>query len=359
LGHHHSPFCDALLAMNAPLKKSAGVALITVLLVVAAATIAAVSISSRLQVDIRRTENLLRADQAWLHALGMESWAKSRLIEDFKNDRKEEKTQDDLKEEWVEVVEESVEGGTVQGEIIDQQGLFNLNNLLKQPDKDSESQQLVHSNIDIEYFKRLLNTLELDELPEDKVDELVNALLDWLDKDTETTLTKGIAGAEDDYYQTLEPVYNAANRPMAHQSELLLVKGFTLEIYRELAPLVTALPVPILSEDRTTINVNTAKKEVLQSIYKGITDSGADDLIDTQESDAFESRTEFDEHPAVSGLNVTKTKLGSVGLDVKSSYFRVKSIVEVGRARVAVTSLIKRTDAGEAEVLHRLREDIF
>jgi len=31
----------------------------------------------------------------------------------------------------------------------------------------------------------------------------------------------------------------------------------------------------------------------------------------------------------------------------------------VGKVRIAVTSLMKRTETGEVEVLHRLREDIF
>ena len=329
--------------MNGPLEKSAGVALITVLLVVAAATIAAVSISSRLQVDIRRTENLLRADQAWQHVLGMESWAKGQLIADFKNDQKNARAVDDRKEAWADTVEETVEGGTVKGEIIDQQGLFNLNNLLKQPPQNSQSQQLVPSPLDVGRFKQLLKNLNLDEVP---VDDLVDALVDWLDENSTVT---GMGGAEDDYYQALEPAYSTANRLMAHQSELLLVKGFTREIYQELAPFITALPVHL------DVNVNTAEPEVLQSMFTGLDYDDAKDLVDEMKDTPFEKVGDFMFELAPFNLQNPVRD----GLSVKSDYFRVKSIVKVGRARVAVTSLIKRTESGEAEVLHRLREDIF
>lgn len=40
-----------------------------------------------------------------------------------------------------------------------------------------------------------------------------------------------VAGAESDYYQSLDPPYNAKNAPMDDLSELLLVKGVTPEMY--------------------------------------------------------------------------------------------------------------------------------
>ena len=47
-----------------------GVALITALLVVALATTAAVAMATRLNVDMRRTGNLLNGEQAYAYALG-------------------------------------------------------------------------------------------------------------------------------------------------------------------------------------------------------------------------------------------------------------------------------------------------
>ena len=47
-------------------ERQRGVALITALLVVALATVAAVAMATRQQLDIRRTGNLLHGEQAYL-----------------------------------------------------------------------------------------------------------------------------------------------------------------------------------------------------------------------------------------------------------------------------------------------------
>ncbi len=56
---------------------------------------------------------------------------------------------------------------------------------------------------------------------------IVNSILDWIDPDNNTR----IQGAENDYYQTLTPPYNAKNGPIDDMSELLLIKGITPELY--------------------------------------------------------------------------------------------------------------------------------
>ena len=309
-----------------PLNKYRGVALITVLLVVASATIAAVAISSRLQIDIRRTENLLRTDQAWLHALGMEVWAQGVLAVDAK------KTQiDHLGEAWNDPLESTpVEGGTVAGKIIDQQGLFNLNNLL--------DGNLKPSVIAMERFKRLLTNLELDPL-------LGNALLDWMDEDSKAN---SHGGAEDSEYQGLKPAYITANRRMTHPSELLLVKGFTPQVYKLIAPYVCTLPEPV------AINVNTAPKQVLMILAKGITEEDAERLADEAEESPFEEIGEFMGHDALAGLTVKRH-----GLGLKSDYFKIRGSVQVGTARIGISSLLYRTEKDGIKIIRRMREDIF
>lgn len=307
------------------MNKSSGVALITVLLVVAAATIASVAISSRLMIDIRRTENLLRSDQAWQHALGVESWAKGILIADSK-----ESETDHLAEDWTGSIEDiPVEGGAVSGQIFDQQGLFNLNNLL--------DAKLKPSVLDLERFTRLLQKLDLDPT-------LANAVLDWLDKD-DKPMTVG--GAEDSTYQSLDTPYSSANRLMVHVSELLLVQGFTPEVYNVIVPYVSALP------KRVDININTAPSEVLQCLFAGLTDQDADLLINSRESEPFEEIGEFMKHPALAGLK----SISRIGIGLTSDYFRVQSGAYVGRAKVGISSLLYRDDENEMHIILRLRED--
>ncbi len=62
--------------------------------------------------------------------------------------------------------------------------------------------------------------------PELPLEELVDAVIDWRDKDSMTSP----AGAESDYYRQRIPPYSAANAPFKTVEELLLVKGFVAQV---------------------------------------------------------------------------------------------------------------------------------
>ena len=67
----------------------------------------------------------------------------------------------------------------------------------------------------------LLNALQID-----NVQDLIDSILDWRDEDGDT---RG-AGAENEYYNTLKPAYNAKNGRFDSVEELLLVKGITAAV---------------------------------------------------------------------------------------------------------------------------------
>ena len=67
----------------------------------------------------------------------------------------------------------------------------------------------------------LLTDLDIDNAP-----ELIAGILDWRDEDDETRE----GGAENTYYNTLDPPYNAKNGPFDSVEELLLVRGITAAI---------------------------------------------------------------------------------------------------------------------------------
>ena len=58
-------------------RRQLGVALLTALLVTAIAALAATAMAARQHLDSRRTLNVVQFDQAYLFALGVESWAKN------------------------------------------------------------------------------------------------------------------------------------------------------------------------------------------------------------------------------------------------------------------------------------------
>jgi general secretion pathway protein K len=287
-----------------------GVALVTALLVVALATVAAVAMATRQHVDLRRTGNLVHGEQAYAYALAAESWAQVILRRDARDSNF-----DALNEDWATALPPiPVDGGVVSGHVTDLQGRFNVNNLVGvdgKPDNNS-----------IEYFKRLLTVLQLEP-------ELAATLQDWIDADINATFP---GGAEDDTYLLEDPPYRAANRRLVSISELQLVHGFTADVVKILSPHVTALP------DVTTININTATAEVLLALHENMTVQGVEMLLTDREDKPFEDKQAFLSHDALAGLAIT------VGVDVSSNWFLVLTDVSVGIGTAQLESLLARED---------------
>lgn len=306
--------------LSSSIRGQRGVALVTALLVVSLATMAAVSMATRQHVDVRRTGNLLHGEQAYAYALAAESWAlviMERDTEDTENDT--------LEEDWATALPPiSVEGGFVNGTIRDLQGRFNVNNLVGEDGKPSIA--------DRDYFKRLLLVLELDPA-------LTNALLDWIDPDIDASYPDG---AEDDSYLLKNPPYRAANRPLSDVSELGLVNGFTAEVVAALQPHITVLPV------HTAINVNTASTEILRALNENLSETDVESLITDRGADGYENKAAFLAHDALAGLEV------AVDIGVSSSWFTVQTDVLVGRGRARLLSILSRED-GPGRIVSRIR----
>ena len=287
-----------------------GVALVTALLVVSLATVAAVAMATRLHVDMRRTANLLHGEQAYAYAMAAESWARVILSRDAADSE-----HDSLSEDWATALPPiAVEGGFVNGHIYDLQGRFNVNGLVA-PDGKPDDRQLA-------YFKRLLTRLGLEPT-------LAPALLDWIDPDINATFPDG---AEDDAYLLAQPPYRAANRPLTSISELRLVQGYTPGVLEILNPHVSALP------GQTAINVNTATPMVLQALHQDLTQSDVEILLTDRGEDGYTEPAGFLASDALAGLEL------DVELDVKSEWFSVLTDVNVGRGVARLESRLNRTE---------------
>lgn len=305
--------------MLAKRSHQTGVALVTALLVTAIATVTAVSMAARQQLDLRRTANVLDTDQAYLFALGVESWAQQILIRDRKDS-----DIDHLKEDWATILPPiAVEGALLSGSIEDLQGRFNLNNLI---------QNGAASEKDIQQFKRLLQALGLDT-------RIALAIVDWMDTDEELSFPDG---AEDNEYLGGIPPYRTPNRPMASPSELLRVQGVDRKTYETLAPHVTALPM------RTTINVNTATAPVLMSLLEGMSQSEAEQLIEARGDEGYKNIDAF------MNQDVLKEKKENIGgISVASNFFMVSANVRLERAQTRLFSLLSRNSDASAQVVMR------
>lgn len=323
-------------------QQQRGVALITALLVVALATLAAVALTSRQSMDVRRTSNVLESEQAYLYSLGIETVAKALL----KKYTEEGEKYDDpafLQTPY----SFPVENGMVNGYLVDMEARFNINNLLNAEGKPDEIQRL--------RFERLIRQVSDNLGGSVEPESLSAAVLDWLDADQETRFP---GGAEDGEYSG--EGYRVANRLMANISELYLIKGFTPELLEGrpandeeeeervagLLEFVAALP-----DSGTTININTASEELLTILSSRLDKGNIGGMLSER---PFKEVSAFRDKVIKELMTDDKEKDKEIkaeletdltGLDVQSSYYTVAAETTVGRSVNLLNSLIYRDTA--------------
>jgi general secretion pathway protein K len=310
------------------INRQRGVAIITALLIVAIATTISISISTRLQLDVRRTGNVIAGDQAYLYTLAAESWSKRILKQD-----REDSEIDHLGEDWaIELPPLPVEGGYIQGRLTDLQSCFNINSLLD-TSADTSTGTDKNTSLARTRLERLLTNLKIDKAG-------AQTIIDWIDSDLQTTIPDG---AEDVHYMNLAQPYRTANTPLQSISELRLIKGFEDPlVYATVLPHVCAFGI------NTPININTATTEVLRSLADDLTDSDIEQIIEQRNETAFNNIGEF-----TSSSNL-KEKLGSTeGLSVDTEYFMLQTESTIGQVRVLSYSIIHRSIDGNTVVIAR------
>ena len=311
---------------SAPRRNQQGVALLTALLIAALVTVAAVAMASRQQLDIRRTGNMLEADQAYMYVLAAEALA----IQVLNLDRQQNQidTPNDIWNE--ELPPTMIEGGMISGKIEDLQGRFNLNNLIDAANAPDPEQTRI--------LQRILAQVSLVEENVQLSPFMANRVADWIDPD----LNSLADGAEDLNYLSLEVPYRAANHPMVSPSELAAVAGFTLTDVAALKPFIATLPRAATATSATTVNVNTAPEIVLMSLDENITPSIAKDLDDYRASTPFENTADFVAELAAHQITFDPNRVSS--LSVSSDYFLITSDASIGRTALRMYSLLQRTN---------------
>lgn len=305
--------------MNA---KQSGVALVTVLLVVAIATVMAVAMVQEQQGSIHITRGFLSRGQAGQYALGGEELARQILQEDHA----EGENRDYLTETWASPeLHFEFEEGEVNLQIADLQGLFNVNSL-------SSENALV--GVARQRLVNLLSAVGVDPLITDRIQ-------DWIDTDTGARP----AGAEDFEYLGYEPPYRTGNAMMQDVSELGLL-GLEQEILQQIIPFFTALP-----DARSLVNVNTASPYILQALAPQLSFEAADVLVQRREEQetGFETVEAFLQLPELAGVGIVTD-----GLGVQSSFFEVRTIARYQERFSYLTSILHRNPLdGSIRVIHR------
>lgn len=291
-----------------------GAAVITAMLVVALAASAASFMMWQNHLWLRQVENLDHQAQARWIARAAIDWGRAILDQDSRE-------VDHGGEQWaVRLPPLEAEGGEVTGSMRDAQGLINLNNLV-QGGKVSQG--------DLMQQRRLMALLRLDP-------DLLNALVDWMDADSEVTLPDG---AEDMQYLALTPPSRAANRALGDVSELYRVHGFTPEIVERMRPFVTALP------GATAVNVNSAGAEVLAALCEGLQLGDAKLLVERRGSGHFKAKSEFRE------LLQKGAQVREEDFSVNSRFFVAVARARHGRVQAAWQALLERPAEGKTKTV--------
>jgi general secretion pathway protein K len=321
-------------------KRQRGVALIIALILVALATILATKLSFDGFLERRRTIGVLAVEQALHFGMGAEALAADVLMQDLQNNSR----LTTLAAPWAQPTkplpitpENNPEGepiGTLQGELEDMQGRFNLNSLARLG-ADGKTED----PLPLQQFQRLLASVGVEP-------RWAGLARDWIDPDDAVSDPDG---AEDAVYTSQTPPYRTGNFPMLSASELLNLPGFGADRYRKIAPYVTALP-----NTNTTINICTAPALVLESLVEGLSGEWSGNpavLANGRKTGCFPDKMTFTN---VATSHTGKSAMDSIGttIDIKSSYFQLTTRVTLGTTQFTLYSLLYR---GNSKVTPLLR----
>lgn len=290
-----------------------GVALVTAMIIAFVAVAAATDLTTRQQLDIRRTETLIRSAEGRSAVEDIERAAVVVIASDRKAGILGYAEAREI--EWP----GDAGGQDLSARLEDPQRLFNLNALAA----DGTAGQAA-----AERFRNLLGQLGLDA-------SLANAVIDWVDDDG---IRREPGGAEDDVYSRKPQPYRAANQPFARVQELRLVHGVTDDVYRDLAAYIAALPV------EAGINVNVADPVVLRSLAPEMSAAVASRIVDRRSAGPFAGVAELLAMPELADLSISPD-----GLTTESRYFRLNSRVSRGGREIRM-----RTEFESSDLVYRI-----
>ena len=346
-------------------KQQLGVALISVLFIVALTAILATQMTGRLQLQMQRATNIHLNQQAYWYAMGAEAFAKSVLIESFKKDD----SVTHLKQVWAQgETTFPVDDGEITGEITDLQSCFNLNalrvnknannsngnnpaaqngNNRKSNKQGNNNQQKGKVITPKKAFQELILILGIEGVDNFAAESMTDALSDWLDADSGISST---GGAEDNDYSAKEFPYLAANHYLASINELRIIEHFTLPVIEKLKEYVCVLP----NTNMLKINVNTItseRKEILSAML-GISKSEASQVISGRDEKGFKTVDDFFRAKELN--NVQWSAQQKDQFTVKSTYFNFKTKTSFNQSYFSMNTILKVASKDNINAISRI-----
>lgn len=306
--------------MRATSRRQRGVAIITALVVVAAATVAVSAMLWRESIAVRKVENQAALGEArWLARSSIE-WARLVLLQDARTS-----TVDHLGEIWALPLAET----RVTEDLGTQQASSTINAETSQtPFADNDAAFVSGRMQDAQARLNLTGIMTGEQVDEQRA-EMLERLLTVLNLDKD--LAKPIAE-------------RMAASPKVTSTDMLmreLTGAGTLEAAAagRIAPFIVVLPVP------TPVNINTAPPEVLAACFPDLPLDAARALARSRTQAWFNQVGD-----AAARLPGTSGKTPAGNVSISSNYFEVDGRVRVGRADLQIAALIERDAGGTTRV---------
>ncbi|RJP64058.1 MAG: general secretion pathway protein GspK [Candidatus Abyssobacteria bacterium SURF_17] len=302
-----------------------GIALLLTLLVTVILAVVVLEFNYLMRVYATLSGNLVEDLRAEAAALTGVETAKALLLNDALADMKKTAAFDALTEEWASEIKVETSSTATEASISDEMGKLNLNRLVRRP-TDEQGTETVNTTM-VENVRRLFELLELDP-------SLVEAVIDWID----TNDQEEPFGAENAYYETLDPPILCKNGPLDSVEELLLIKGFDKTIlYGDEEKPGLAKFVTVFGDSQGLVNINTADEKVLAALLNS--DSLASSAVSAREAAPFESAQDISSRLSIPDILQKLT--------TRSSYFLVTSTGRIlpespSPHSVQIRSLLKR-----------------
>ncbi|MBF6029161.1 type II secretion system minor pseudopilin GspK [Pseudomonas sp. P115] len=274
--------------------KQRGMAIISALLIAAVVAVLAGSMLTRQTVFTRSLEaEQLRLQGQWLLLGGLE---RSRQLL-WEARQKDVLTR--LDQPWA-----RAQGGAFEGRIVDEQGKFNLRNLVNREQPDAEQ---------LQRFERLCRTLGVDPALSRRISQRVVA-------------------------SYVPP----AKYPMLRSLEDLGgLEGLDPLLLQRLQAYISVLPAP------TWVNGNTASAEVLSAVVPQLSLSQAHGLVAERDSGQwFINRGDF-----VNRLRLPQVAVDAVQVGITSEWFRLQGQARREQRRVTIDALLHRPEERQPQVI--------
>ena len=176
-------------------------------------------------------------------------------------------------------------------------------------------------------FKKLLDTLGLEE-------SIADRIADWIDQNSDPRLRDSEEGAKNGYLDSVD--------------ELLLIKGIDRQTYEKLSPYVTVYGYDGTSGSRL-ININTAPIPVIMSLAEGISKDDAQRIVNARELKPFTGTG--DENFAVAAGSL-KAYFTDDKVVMDASNFRITAIAEENKIKRVIEAVVRIGGGSQGVILY-------